>query len=215
MIRPTVVPVVEVGRGVAAHAPVPDAAAGRRVLLVLAVPVERAVLVVHRAAVGLDAVAVGVEPRPGRGGWRRCSCLGVGRLGVRTSDLGSASAMFKGMQTRVLAQAGQRTLTRFRNGSSLESLGSSSVTSTSTRSHAKPWAGARWPIWTRRPQGSPRGGAGERDLHLRLLERGLARPDSGSTAAALTNRRRRAGRAPHEPPAGRRGCRCGGRARRP
>ncbi len=60
--QPEVVPVEEVGRRVAPHAPVPDAASRCGPLLVLAVPVERAVLVVHRATVRLDAATVGVVP---------------------------------------------------------------------------------------------------------------------------------------------------------
>lgn len=57
-----VLPVVEVLRAVRAHAVVPDARAGQRLLLVFAVPVERVADRDDRAAVRLDTLAAGVQP---------------------------------------------------------------------------------------------------------------------------------------------------------
>ena len=57
-----ILPVVEVGGLVAPHAPVPDALFGIGEFLVLAVPVVRALPVHDGSAVGLDALALGVQP---------------------------------------------------------------------------------------------------------------------------------------------------------
>ena len=60
--QPQILPVVEVGRLVAPHAPVPDALFGIGEFLVLAVPVVGTLPVHDRAAVCLDALALGVQP---------------------------------------------------------------------------------------------------------------------------------------------------------
>ena len=57
-----ILPVVKIGRAVAAHTPVPDVLGGIGVLLVFAVPVITAVQIHQRAAVRLDALALGVQP---------------------------------------------------------------------------------------------------------------------------------------------------------
>ena len=60
--QPVVFPVVQVLGGVASNTPMPDAAIGLGLLLVLAVPVKGAVDVDDRTTMCLDAVSVGVQP---------------------------------------------------------------------------------------------------------------------------------------------------------
>ena len=55
-------PVTQVGGTVGAHSPCPDRAFAVGVILVFAIPVVDAVVVIQRAAVGLDAATVGVAP---------------------------------------------------------------------------------------------------------------------------------------------------------
>ena len=59
---PAVLPVHQIGGGIDLDAPGPDSVLAVGVFLVLAVPVVNAVLIKHRAAVRLDALAFGVEP---------------------------------------------------------------------------------------------------------------------------------------------------------
>ena len=68
-----VLPVVQVGGGVAPHAPVPNAVFAVGFFLVFPIPIIGAVQVHHRAAVGLDALALGVQPGlAGADGAGRC-----------------------------------------------------------------------------------------------------------------------------------------------
>ena len=57
-----ILPVVEISRAVAAHAPVPDILGGIGVLLVFSVPIIKAVQKHDRAAVCLNPFAIGVQP---------------------------------------------------------------------------------------------------------------------------------------------------------
>ncbi len=60
--RPVVFPVVQVLGGVASNTPMPDAAIGLGLFLVLAVPVKGAVDLDDRTTVCVDAVSVCVQP---------------------------------------------------------------------------------------------------------------------------------------------------------